>query len=150
MGFHVPQGEGEVLSLFLFHWFEWRIFDRNIFDSCVKIWQYFRTGNISLKTSVYRLSEKLSVFRSKFVFTRNLQKCNSRFTQKSHQAATPSSNLLREVNVDVATIASLPGARFFCAVWAILANLRKHLTCRCLHVVSSSLIALRYGKFGSI
>jgi len=44
-------------------------------------------------------------------------KCNSHFTPESCQAATPSSNLLREVNVVRAMIASWPGAHLFCAVW---------------------------------
>jgi len=47
-------------------------------------------------------------------------------------------------NVVMATIASLPGVHLFCVVWAILASLWEHLTCRCLRVVRSSLIALRY------
>ena len=36
-----------------FEWAEWRI----VFDSCVKSWEYFRTDNMSLKTSLYWLSE---------------------------------------------------------------------------------------------
>jgi len=80
-------------------------------------------------------------------FTRSLQKCKSHFTQNLCQAATPSSNLLREVNVIfMATIASLLGACLFCAVWAILASMWVNLTSRCLCVVRSSLIALRYGS----
>ena len=35
-GVHVPQGEEGVLGGCLFQWFEWHIFNRNVFDSCVK------------------------------------------------------------------------------------------------------------------
>jgi len=47
-------------------------------------------------------------------------------------------------------IASLPGARLFCTVWAILASLREHLTCCCMCIVHLSMIALRYAKFGPL
>jgi len=66
--------------------------------------------------------------------------------QKSHQATTPSSNLYREVNVVMVITALLLGVRLLCAVWAILASLRKHLRWRCLCVVHSSLIMLRCGS----
>ena len=41
---------------------------------------------------------------------------------------------------------SLPGVCMFCMVWAISASLQEHLTCHCLRIVHSLLIALKYGK----
>ena len=57
--------------------------------------------------------------------------------QSFHDEFMPISHLLHEVNVILAMIASLPGARLFCAVWAVLVSLQVHLTCRCLCVVHS-------------
>ena len=72
-----------------------------------------------------------------------MQKCNSDFDFLASQAADC-------VNVAIATIESLTGANIYVAVWAILASLRENLTCRCLRVVHTSLIAWRYGKFRPI
>ena len=44
MGSKCPKGKRRF-GFFRSHWFEWRIFNRNVFDSCVKSWQYFRTIN---------------------------------------------------------------------------------------------------------
>jgi len=44
------------------HWFEWAEW-RIVFDSCVKSWEYFRTDNISLETSLYWLSEDIVRFK---------------------------------------------------------------------------------------
>jgi len=100
---HLLHGEGEILEVFHCHWFEWRIFNRNVFDSCVESWQYFCTVSMSLETSVHWLSGQISS-RSRLGFMRNLQKCNSHFTQQSSQAATPSTNLIRKVNVLAVTL----------------------------------------------
>jgi len=70
----------------------------------------FLYGKYILETFVHWLSKEIGS-RSKFGFTRNSQKCNSHFPQNSYQAVTPSSNLLRKVNVVITTIASLLGAR---------------------------------------
>ena len=35
-GVHMPQVEGEDLGVFRPQWFEWSIFNRNVFDSCVQ------------------------------------------------------------------------------------------------------------------
>jgi len=43
-----------------------------------------------------------------------------------------------------AAIASFLGGDLFCVVWAILASLREHLTCRCLHIVHSLLVTFGY------
>ena len=55
---HVPNAKGSFCS----HWFEWHIFSRNVFDSCVKSSQYFHTDNISLETSVHWPSEGIARF----------------------------------------------------------------------------------------
>jgi len=36
-GPHVPR-EGEVLGFFRSSWFEWHIFNRNVFNSCMQSW----------------------------------------------------------------------------------------------------------------
>jgi len=59
---------------------------------------------------------------------RNIQKCNSDFSKAMLCIAV-----------------ALPVACFFCMVWATLASLQENLTCHCLHLVHTSLIALRYG-----
>jgi len=64
----------------------------------VKSSEYFGTDNISLETSVHWLSEKIVTFEADVGCTRNLQKCNSHFMQKSCQVATNSSNLLCNVS----------------------------------------------------
>jgi len=56
--------------------FEWHIFNRNVFDSCV--------DNISLETSLHWLFRDVVNFKIRVGFTRNLQKCNSDFTKKNH------------------------------------------------------------------
>jgi len=58
----------------------------------------------------------------------------------------PSSNLLREINIAMVTVA-LPVVQLFCIVLAFLVSLWEHLMCHCLCIVHSSLIVLRYGKF---
>jgi len=49
-GVHIPKGKGG-LGGFLVHWFKQHFWvywwQRNVFDSCVKSWQYFHTDNIS-------------------------------------------------------------------------------------------------------
>ena len=57
-------------------------------------------------------------------------------TEAAYQAAA------FHANVVMATIASFPGVRLFCAVWAIFASPREHSTCCYLCIVRSSLIAL--------
>jgi len=57
-GSHVLKGR-KGFGGFRFHWFELRIFNRNIFDSCVKSLEYFRSDNASLETSVYRPSKEI-------------------------------------------------------------------------------------------
>jgi len=42
---------------------ESRIFARNVFDSCVKRLEYFRTDNMLLETSFYWLSEDIVRFK---------------------------------------------------------------------------------------
>jgi len=77
MGVHVPQGEGTGSGIVCPHWpiwLQWRIFKRNVFDSCVKSWQYFRMDNTSLEST---FPTKQSSSRSMLGFARNLQKCNS-------------------------------------------------------------------------
>jgi len=88
--------------------------------------------NISLETSDHWLSEDL---------VRNLQKCNSEFTKKSHLTTT-----FTQVIVTMAMI-SLPVVRLFCTVWAIVASVREDLAQRRLCIGHSLLTALRYGKF---
>jgi len=50
----MPQGDREVLGVFLVHWFEWifvvRQQKRNVFESCVKSLQYFCMDNISMES----------------------------------------------------------------------------------------------------
>jgi len=105
---------------------------------------YLCTDNISLEATVHWLPKIQSSLRSMLGFTRNMQKCNSNFdsfwlhTQQTVAAALYAS-------VIMATIASLPGVRLFCMVWAILASLREHLMCRCLHVVRLLVTTFRYG-----
>jgi len=64
--------------------------NRNELNLCVKRLQYFRVDNMS--------TESLLNTRSKLALTRNLLKCNSDFTKKSHLAA----NLLRKHRYSVA------------------------------------------------
>ena len=78
----------------------------NVFDSCMKSWQYFRTDNMSTESYLFFFLEMYFVTRSKLAFTRNLLKCNNDFMKKSRLSAT-----WREVNVAIATIA-LPVAWF--------------------------------------
>jgi len=62
-GPHCLRGR-EVLGLFHSHWFEWRIFKTNVFDSCVKSCsQYFHMDNMSLETSVCWLYEDVVSFK---------------------------------------------------------------------------------------
>jgi len=58
------------------HWFEWAEW-RNVFDSCVKSWEYFRTDNISLEMSFYWLSAVVVRFKIEVGLRRNVQKCNT-------------------------------------------------------------------------
>jgi len=88
-----PEGKGGFGG-FRSHWFDWHIFNRNVFDSCVESWRYFRTDNILLEMSFYWLSKIIVNFNIDGV-CKNMQKCNSHFAQKWSQAATPSSNLFR-------------------------------------------------------
>ena len=55
-GAYVPQGEKEVWDFFLNGVF----LNRNVFNSCVKSRQYFRTDNILLETSVCSLAFRRS------------------------------------------------------------------------------------------
>jgi len=61
--------------------------------------------NISLETSVHWPSEEMVGSRSKLGLHEICKKCINNFTQKSCQAATTSSNLLRDVNIAMETIA---------------------------------------------
>jgi len=57
----VPTHSYATVGVFHSHWFEWRIFNRNVrnvLDSYVKSGQYFCTNNISLETSVHWPSEE--------------------------------------------------------------------------------------------
>jgi len=53
-GIRVFQGEREVLGVFLIHSFKWIFVERwqkrNMFDLCVKSFQYFRTNNMSTQS----------------------------------------------------------------------------------------------------
>jgi len=73
-GVDMPQGE-EVFAPLVW----WHIFNRNVFDSCVKIWQYFHMSEMS----VHWLFEEIGS-RSKLGFARNLlwemAKCSSQMT----------------------------------------------------------------------
>ena len=50
---------------------------RNVFDSCVKSWEYFRTDNISLETSFYWLSDDIVRFKIEVELRSNVEKCNT-------------------------------------------------------------------------
>jgi len=54
-------------------------FNRNIFDSCVKSWEYFRSDNISLATSFSWLSDDKVRFKIEMGLWRHVQKCQHRF-----------------------------------------------------------------------
>jgi len=148
MGVHVPQGEMTVLGFVVPIGFNGVFLNRSVIDSCVKNWQYFRTDNISLKSTVHLLSEDTVRFWNWSWDLREICKMHQSFYAQIDSSSSQAASFY--ANVVMATIASLPAVHLFCAVWAILASLWEHLTCRCLHVVHSSLIALRYSKFGPI
>ena len=54
-------------------------FNRNVFDSCVKSWEYFRSDSILLETSYSWLSDDVVRLKSKWGLWRNVQKCQHRF-----------------------------------------------------------------------
>jgi len=62
-GVHVPQGEGGVSGDFSPRWFQWHIFNRNVFNSYVKVREHFRTDN--WKHFVYWLSKNIVSFKIK-------------------------------------------------------------------------------------
>jgi len=94
--------------------------------------------------SVHWLSKDIVSFEIEFGVYEKFTKMWQWFQlkKKSH-------NLLCKVNVAIVTIA-LPVVCLFCTLWATFCNLWEHLTCCCLCIVLSLLIALRYGKFGPI
>jgi len=53
------------------------LFNRNVFDSCVKSWQYFRMHNNWNQWFIIGFPKIQSSSRSVLGFKRNLQKCNS-------------------------------------------------------------------------
>jgi len=63
-----------AVSVSLFAWYN--CFNRNIFNLCVKIWEYFCSGNISLEMSLSWLSDDIGS-KSKWGLRRNVQKCTS-------------------------------------------------------------------------
>jgi len=62
-----------MVSVNLFAWYNCS--NRNIFDSCVKSWEYFRTDNILLETSLSWLSDDIVRFKIEMGLRRNVQKC---------------------------------------------------------------------------
>jgi len=104
------KGKGRFRRFFA-HWFEWHIFNRNVFDSCVEHWKYFHIDNISLEMSVHWLSEYTVSFKIEVGYTRNLLKCSSDFTKKN----TPNSNH-NMVKVVTATITWLMSVR---SLWSL-------------------------------
>ena len=64
VGVHVCLKENGRLCGVHSRWFEWRIFNRNVFNLCVKSCQYFHMDNILLEMFVHWLSKISSVLRS--------------------------------------------------------------------------------------
>jgi len=73
-----------------------------------------------METSDHWLYKEIFRFEIEVGFTRNLQNVTV-ISQRNHAK----SKLIREVNVFMATIASLPGVRLFCAFglfWLVCGN----------------------------
>jgi len=62
-----------TVSVNLFVWYN--CFNRNTFNSCVKSWEYFRSDNISLETSLSWLYDDIVRFKMEMGLRRNVQKC---------------------------------------------------------------------------
>jgi len=101
---------------------------RNVFH----LYGQYIIGNVARQVA--------TVSRSNLGVARNLQKCNSHISRKN-QVKQRRQAVTFYANVVMATTASLPMCACF-AVWAILASLWEHLTCRCLHVEPN--FSLRY------
>jgi len=74
------------------HSFEWmgrmtHCLPRNVFDSCAKSWQYFRTDKILLEMSFYCLSDDTVRFKIKVGFYEKCKKCNTYIMQNGFTAA---------------------------------------------------------------
>jgi len=81
----VPQEEGAISVFFAIIGigFNGVLFNRNVFDSCMKTLQYFRMNNISLESTFHWLSKDTVKFKVDVEFARNMQKCNSQHMQNS-------------------------------------------------------------------
>jgi len=74
------------------------LFNRNIFDSCVKSWECFRSDNISLETSLSWLSDNIVRFKIEMGVE---EKCTKMYTMsvRCFGFVACSSKLLREARL---------------------------------------------------
>ena len=116
---HLPQGEERFWG-FQSHWFERCIFNRHVFNSCAKIWQYFPMDSILLVKSVQWPSKEIFMFEIKVGVYKKFAEMFV-ILHKNHAKQQPFT--VGEVNIVMATIVSLPGAHLFCTVWTSLASI---------------------------